>query len=310
MYTRLRLRFVVGLLSAATLLGALPLALQARTAHAPMSGGKASRTFCFAVFGDNRPGGHAIETTPTFRRIMSELSALKPDFVVNTGDLVDGETDTTRYQEQMDAVKKVVKASGLKLYVAPGNHDIKNKETLAIFQRTVDESYFSFDHDGSHFIIISTQIPGEQARITGAQLEWLENDLKSHQSENHRFVFYHQPMWPVGLHIGSSMDVYPKDRDNLAELFKKYRVDAAFAGHEHLFHYTDKNGLVEYITGGGGAGLYHTLVGDYGGYHHYLWVTVSPHQVRVQVVRPGHGFRGTSSPPGTWMTPTYANTQR
>ncbi len=266
-----------------------------------------TKTFSFAVLGDNRPGGQQIAPSNTFIKIMKELSALKPEFVINTGDFVDGSKDAPHYQKQADAVKKLLSELKIRMFIAPGNHDIRSTETSAIFEREFNRHYFSFDHENSHFIVLSTQVPGESGRITGAQRNWLERDLEKSRNAEHKFVFYHQPLWPVDGHINSSLDIQPKERDDLARLFRKYRVDATFAGHEHLFHYTDKDGVKEYITGGAGAGLYRTREGGFGGFHHYLWVTVSPGGVRVMVVLPGKKFNPSQPPKDSWLTPEKAN---
>ena len=270
----------------------------------------AAGSFSFVVLGDNRPGGSAIEPTDAFKGILREVSPLQPDFVVNTGDIVCGVKDAVKYRQQVEAFQRVVKDAGLKMYVAQGNHDVRGRATLDVFEKLVNPSYFSFGHKGCHFIILSTCVPGEDGRITGQPLLWPQRDLEAPRPAAQTFVFYRAPLWPAGAHIGSSQDAHSADRDNLARLLRKYHAAALFAGHEHLFHYTARDGLKEYICGGGGAGLVRTREGGYGGYYHYLWVTVTPEGVDVRVVLPGKGFRPENAKKGSWLSPEQANLRK
>jgi len=75
-----------------------------------------------------------------------------------------------------------------------------------------------------------------------------------------------------------------KNRDELAELFALYDVDAVFCGHEHLFNYNYQNGVRYFITGCAGAFPY--VSEEEGGFFHYLVTEVDGEQVRYGLLRP------------------------
>ena len=92
-------------------------------------------------------------------------------------------------------------------------------------------------------------------------------------------------MYPVGGHLGKCLDMYPKERDTLHNLFVQNRITAVFAGHEHLFNEHVKNGVRYIITGGGGASLSPSIYGT-GDFHHYVVVSVKGGKVEMKVVKP------------------------
>ena len=53
---------------------------------------------------------------------------------------------------------------------------------------------------------------------------WLEKELEKAKNSDFIFVFVHEPLYPVGGHIGSSLDRYPEERDKLANLLRKYNA--------------------------------------------------------------------------------------
>jgi 3',5'-cyclic AMP phosphodiesterase CpdA len=137
---------------------------------------------------------------------------------------------------------------------------------------------------------------GEYHRIMGAQYTWLKNDLsKASGTAKHIFVFLHEPAYPVSLHIGSSLDAYPNDRDRLMALLKQYHVDALIAGHEHLYDYGVHDGVVQIISGGAGAPLYPSPHG--GSFYNYLLITIDGDRAFLSVVRPGSIFPAPSALP-------------
>ncbi|MEP6539645.1 MAG: metallophosphoesterase [Bryobacteraceae bacterium] len=143
---------------------------------------------------------------------------------------------------------------------------------------------FSFDYGNAHWTVLDSN---RNVDWTDPALrQWLENDLKSAQSAQWRFVAFHHPGF------NSSVSHF-KDQwmRGLSEVFERYKVSVVFSGHVHNYQrsfplafaaksdsfnkvtgelpgswildkaydgaqHTKPKGVVYLVTGAGGAGLY------------------------------------------------------
>lgn len=240
--------------------------------------------FTFAVFGDSRPGRE--HYSQVMRKLAADMATQRPILVLGTGDYIEGSSkpDTLAYQWQgfFLAIAPLQAFGTIPVALAPGNHDILGSNyNHRVFCQYFDAGYYSFNRGACHFILLDTEEPGASGRIGSKQLAWLKQDLAANRSAALTFVALHQPLYPVSVHIGSSLDQHPEERDALHALFAREGVDCVFAGHEHLFSRKEKDGVDYVITAGGGAPLY--AQASRGGYYHYLLVTVEGGSYRVQV---------------------------
>jgi predicted MPP superfamily phosphohydrolase len=234
--------------------------------------------FSFVVTGDNRSGDD------TYKKLVSIAVDRKPDFIINTGDMI----TTPGNLEQWAAFWEMSKPIKVPYFLTVGNHDIDSRiaSTQKVYVEQVDlpgnELYYSFIAGNSLFVILDSC--QDYRKITGDQLKWLEGVLKN-SSAKHKFVFVHHPLYPEknrGKHHGNSLDRYPKERDDLQALFVKHKVTMVFTGHEHLYLRKNIDGITHVITGGGGAPLYASEIE--GGFNHFVQVTVDNDKVNAQVV--------------------------
>ena len=249
-------------------------------------------SFTFAVFGDNRPSLPTQTMPETFKRVLKAIDVVNPAFAVNTGDCIFGSYGSrklleTQYKDYADTTKSLLRT---KVYLAIGNHEILgSKANQEFFTKELGGSpYYSFDYEDSHFIALDSEVVGQAGKIAGEQLEWLKDDLQKSRAARHKFVFLHRPLYPVDGHMGSSMDVSPKDRDALHSLFARNRITAVFVGHEHLYNYQVRNGVWYIITGGGGAFTYPSSRGE-GDFYHFVEVKVNGDKVEMQVRKLAQG---------------------
>jgi len=175
-----------------------------------------------------------------------------------------------------------------------GNHDASgSKDNQDFLEKEYGKLYYSFDHGDSHFIVLNSEIVGQESRIIDAQLEWLRDDLHNTKATN-KFVFIHEPLYPVGGHIGSSLDRYTKERDVLHNLFVRNKVAVVFEGHEHLFYEQVKSGVRYIISGGGGAPTYPSIYGG-GDFYHYITVAVDGNSIEMTLIKPAQDDRKAES---------------
>lgn len=200
--------------------------------------------YTFIVYGDTR-GASA--------PIISKIIALKPEFVLQSGDLVGGKGSIDDWKHFDDDLA-VLRKTGIAFYPALGNHDVgpyyKNEIQEPIDAGVEDKSYYAFTRHNARFIVLSTE---DNALFdkNSDQYKWLEKELNADTGFAHIFVMYHKPDYSVGRH-GSDMVI----RQNLHPLLVKYHVEAVFCGHDHMFYHTNRDGVRYFITGGGGANLY------------------------------------------------------
>lgn len=107
---------------------------------------------------------------------------------------------------------------------------------------------YSYTFRNSLFIALPFEFP------IGAQVKWLEAELKrAQENKQHVFVYNHMPFFTVGT---KSVDDIPNTETDLTALFKKYGVTAVISGHDHGYYHTVRNGVTYIVTAGGGAVIY------------------------------------------------------
>ncbi len=257
----------------------------------PLAKIKADESFTFVVIGDSRTG------ISIFKQQIDEINLLDPDFVINSGDLIDGGPGEAAEIEAMwDEFDEIVTRFQVPLVMVCGNHDIWSQLSRAIYERRYGRTYFSFDHKGAHFVVLDTEVLDEQNtpvdRIAGKQLEWLKDDLAANVDKSPTFVFLHKPFWSYeqktpwrGEQVEES--VVAHWMKNVHPLLVEYGVDAVFGGHWHAYtKYPSIDGIDYYVSGGGGAGLDENNEAG-GEFYHYCPVTVRNGQFKVAVIKPG-----------------------
>ncbi len=236
--------------------------------------------FTFIVLGDNRSGDD------TYRKIVAMIVERKPDFVVNTGDMIAKPGDRGQWAKFWEMSKPVT----VPYFLSVGNHDVHAKvpRSEKTYRDEVDlpgnKLYYSFTAGNSLFVVLDSCLEGQEKRITGEQLAWLEGVL-ANSRQKHKFVFLHHPLYTdlgKGHHAHDSLDKHPDSRDAVETLFVKYRVDAVFAGHEHYYQRRTVDGILHIIAGGGGAPVYDRE--EDGGFFHIVRVTVDGDKVSGEAV--------------------------
>jgi acid phosphatase type 7 len=204
--------------------------------------------FQFIVYGDNRTR-HDVH-----RQLIAQvLRNGIPDFILQTGDMVADGKDSAQwpvfFQIEGDLLRQAA------LFPALGNHERHTPYFESLFQEGAP--YYSFDWGNAHFAVMDSDIenvaPQEQRKAYwNEQVRWLETDLQNHQQADFRFVMaHHPPFTAVARRQGDNPHMTA-----LVPMFEKYRVAAAFFGHDHNYQHYLKSGIHYVITGGGGAPLY------------------------------------------------------
>ena len=226
----------------------------------------AADKFSFAVFGDNRDGDKVF--TDLINKLNQDPSLA---FAVNTGDFVSYGREA-EYQNYI----KMVKSLKIKIYNLPGNHDLvaggyKN------YLKYIGPYYFSIDYLNSHFIFINNAF---KESFDAAQFNWLKNDLENTKQE-HVFVFMHRPTFDPSDIYGGYIMSGRKVVEELIRLFERDKVDYVFAGHIHGYAKAKRGRVTYIVTAGAGAPLY--LPREFGGFYHYVKITVDGDRIMDEV---------------------------
>ena len=207
----------------------------------------AAERFTFVAYGDTRsnPVAHA--------RIIREIVGLRPEFVLQSGDLVSNGRSPAQWAE-FDRITQPLRDARIAYYPARGNHDLGD-----IYPRYVPAAfdsgdkthrlYYAFTRHRSRFIIVDSMQPYEPG---SAQYVWLQGELaRAQRTAVNTFVMFHEAPFSVGPHGPT-----PEAQRFLHPLFVRYRPRAVFCGHDHLYYRTTRDGVTYLVTGGGGAPPY------------------------------------------------------
>ncbi|WP_137752825.1 metallophosphoesterase [Sphingopyxis sp. L1A2A] len=122
--------------------------------------------FRFVVIGD-RTGKHR---PGVFEDAMDKVEALRPDFVINIGDLIEGNSeDRAQLGTEWDEVGAAIDRLSVPFFYVPGNHDLANEVQRIEWRKRLGADYYSFTYKRALFLILNTEDP-PQPRIARMQL--------------------------------------------------------------------------------------------------------------------------------------------
>ena len=113
-------------------------------------------TIRFAVIGDRtglaRPG--------VFEQAVKQADGLKPEFIINVGDLIEGYTsDPVELATEWKEINDAVAQSKTPFFFVAGNHDLGNQLMLDSWRQQRGEPYYAFTWKGALFLVLDTEDP-------------------------------------------------------------------------------------------------------------------------------------------------------
>ena len=196
----------------------------------------------FAIVSDSHVGA-SNSVYPAFIKAMDEA---KIDMVIHAGDAINrpgSEREWTAFLEMTGPTRK--------LYLAPGNHDISGARSVSVYLKHFPRLYYSFLEGDTLFVLLNTELPGEESMVTGEQFEWLKGELE--RPFQRKFVFLHEPPFPVVPNHG--LDRHKEERDRLHRLFVESGVRLVVSGHDHIYDRSSRSGITYVIAGATGGVL-------------------------------------------------------
>ena len=203
------------------------------------------RTFTFVQISDTQLGMGGYEhDVNSFKQAVKQVNALKPDFVLICGDLVDNANE-----KSFADLNNIKAGFTMPCYCAPGNHDVGNEptlESLKYYRKAVGKDFYSFEHKGCTFVIVNTQlwkapVQGESEKHEG----WFKATLKAASEKKHRiFIVGHHPLFIKKPDEDEEyMNLPLEKRKELLGLFEKRNVVAVLGGHTHKLIINNYKGI-------------------------------------------------------------------
>jgi acid phosphatase type 7 len=203
--------------------------------------GPSQDAFTFVAYGDTR------SNDAVHQAVVDRIAALRPDFAVHVGDLLDDGTIFTYWKIFINISQKMM--AQVPVYFTPGNHEANSDYYFDFFNLPGNERWYSFAYGNALFI--SLELDGYQYTVdpNGEQLRWLEQTLAANRLP-WTIVYFHEPVYTA------SGDPAEGAAKKYVDLFEKYHVSLVLAGHIHNYQRRVENDVTYIITGGGGAPLY------------------------------------------------------
>lgn len=223
----------------------------------------------FAIIADAHIGNAQHTKPPTrfperarslLRYVVSQLnSEVKPDFVVQLGDLIEAE-DADEDKENLATAAEILRELQMPVYHAIGNHEQTNvsiQELCSILKLT--KAFYSFQSATFRGLVLLPERAGNQWCIGKEQMKWLEQELRSMQSQ--AIIFSHFPLVDA-MCDDDALSAVPVELSNRAELrnllVQSAKVHAVFSAHWHKnsldelggIHYLSIQALTQIVSGG------------------------------------------------------------
>ncbi len=231
----------------------------------------AEEKWTFAIFGDLTGG----ERDQVFEVAVAQMNLLRPELIINVGDLVEGATDdVAELHRQWDSFDRRAREARAPLFYVGGNHDLTGEVLRQAWAERVGPRYYHFVFKNVLFLVLDTEdnSPERMREIERARLEAVEvyqrdgmeafaateyarmpertsGTVGAEQAAYFRrviadnadvrwtFVFTHKPAWQRdGEKEFASIESELLDRP--------YTV---FYGHTHVYGYSQRNGR-DYIN--------------------------------------------------------------
>lgn len=217
--------------------------------------------------------------------------ALRPNFAVIAGDLVDAGNAKWQWEQQFFASLDPL-ISRVPFYPVLGNHEVNTDYYYEYMSLPAPEYFYTYTYGNTQFFMLDTN---RDVRPGTEQYTWLESELAK-STARWKVCVHHQPPFSSDDDYGNNWKA-PIKRATLGDekskplvaLYDKYSVDLVWTGHVHSYERTwlirngkpvEKDGTLYMVTGGAGGPL--ETAGPYRpGFqrhvkrgHHFCYVTV------------------------------------
>ena len=208
-----------------------------------------------------------------YMKAIKAVNELDPDFVITGGDQIMDALGVEYERAEMlyDLYIETTSEFNMPVYNTLGNHDVFGLSVESgidpshseyyknLFQKRIGKSYYSFDHDGWHFMVLDsidkTVDRTYFGKIDEEQMAWIADDLKNIGKDTPIVLATHIPFISVIRQIrAGSTEANPAgwiivNSKEVLELFQGYNLKLVLQGHLHSLEEINVGGIT-FITGG------------------------------------------------------------
>ncbi len=202
----------------------------------------------FIVFGDTR------SLHDRHRAVVEAIMRAQPRpwLVLHTGDLVSDGRIKQHWDIFFDIERPIL--GTIPFYPCLGNHEHESEYYYGIFPVPPGggpngKAWYAFRFANALFVVLDTQL----REYLDEQVRFLDRQLELAEQENipWRFVSLHVP--PIST---SKRGINETLMKTVVPVVERRHATAVFAGHDHMYERSVRNGVTYIIAGGGGAPLY------------------------------------------------------
>jgi len=260
--------------------------------------------FSFAIFSDLTGG----ERPEIFKVAIEQLNLLRPEFIINVGDLIEGADSIPAdwHQQWDDFDERAAKAKAPVFYMG-GNHDLTGKMARRIWKERLGPRYYHFVYKNVLFLILDTEdySPERMAQIkqlrqqaieqlnqggwkafeqseyagipertmgtvSKEQADYFLTAIENNPDVRWTFILIHKPIWNK-----------PGEENFLRiENALNNQPYTVFNGHTHVYNYTKRreHDYINLATTGG-----HQFPERGPSFDHIAWVTVDDDTISIAI---------------------------
>ena len=109
--------------------------------------------FSFAIFSDLTGG----EREGVFEVAVEQLNLLRPDLILNVGDLIEGSDDPDEMNRQWDSFDERANRARAPVFYVGGNHDLMGQIKQDTWERRYGQRYYHLRYKNTLFLILDTE---------------------------------------------------------------------------------------------------------------------------------------------------------
>jgi len=208
----------------------------------------------FAVSGDYGNGSQAEAD------VAALVKGWNPELIITTGDnnYPDGAADTIDENIGQFFYEFIFPYTGSygegalenRFFPSLGNHDWQTagaQPYLDYFILPGNERYYDFTRGPVHFFALdSDSDEPDGVDRDSVQAAWLQSQL-ANSKYPWKIVYMHHPPYSSGEHGSANWMQWP---------FAEWGADVVISGHDHTYERISRDGILYFVNGSGGAGLY------------------------------------------------------
>ena len=227
-------------------------------------------TFAFMTDIHVQPERQAAEG---FKAAITEVNALKPDFVITGGDLIMDALGVSygRADSLYGLYAELAENFNMPVYNTMGNHEVFGiyeksgvgpyhpEYKYGMYEKRLGKTYYSFDHEGWHFIILNSVMETGDRKYIGMideeQMAWISNDLLEVDPKTPIVISTHIPFITVftqilyGEYAPEYHGLVVENARQVLDLFEGHNLKIVLQGHLHYLEDIEVNGT-HFITVG------------------------------------------------------------